>query len=211
MSSRASWGAAVSPSRPADLHATLVGVEPSAIRVSADPVTYPLHIILRFELELALIEGDLSTADLPAAWRDGMQRLLGVQVTSDALGCMQDVHWSDGAFGYFPSYALGCLIAAQLWEAMEAEIGSREEGLRDCEVAPIQGWLGENVHRYGRRLDTTELVERATRPAAGGRSVPSLRRTRSRAARPRAARARAPELVIASTLSTANGGRRAPS
>ena len=147
---------------PADLHATLVGVQPSAIRVSADPVTYPLHIILRFELELALIEGDLSTSDLPGAWREGMQRLLGVQITSDALGCMQDVHWSDGAFGYFPSYALGCLIAAQLWEAMEAEIGPREEGLRDCVVAPIQDWLAENVHRYGRRLDTTELVERAT-------------------------------------------------
>ena len=91
-----------------------------------------------------------------------MQRLLGVEVTSDALGCMQDVHWSDGAFGYFPSYALGCLIAAQLWEAMEAEIGSREEGLRDGVVAPIQDWLRENVHRYGRRLDTTELVERVT-------------------------------------------------
>jgi carboxypeptidase Taq len=147
---------------PADLHATLVGVEPSEIRVSADPVTYPLHIILRFELELALIEGELSTTDLPGAWRDGMRRLLGVEVSSDALGCMQDVHWSSGAFGYFPSYALGCLIAAQLWEAMEAEIGPREEDLRSGEVKPIQSWLAENVHRYGRRIDTSELVERAT-------------------------------------------------
>jgi carboxypeptidase Taq len=146
----------------ADLHATLVGVEPSLIRVSADPLTYPLHIILRFELELALIEGDLAVLELPGAWRDGMQRLLGVQVPSDALGCLQDVHWGGGSFGYFPSYAVGCLIAAQLWEAIERDTGSREEDLRRGEVAPIQGWLAQNVHRYGRRLDTLPLVERAT-------------------------------------------------
>jgi carboxypeptidase Taq len=146
----------------ADLHAALVGVEPSLVRVSADPLTYPLHIILRFELELALIDGDLAVADLPTAWRDGMRRLLGVEVPSDALGCMQDVHWSAGAFGYFPSYAMGCLIAAQLWETMESEIGPREEDLRGGEVAPIQQWLGQKVHRYGRRLDTVALVEQAT-------------------------------------------------
>jgi carboxypeptidase Taq len=146
----------------ADLHATLVGVAPSVIRVSADPLTYPLHIILRFELELALLDGDLAVGDLPGAWRDGMRRLLGVEVPSDALGCLQDVHWSAGSFGYFPSYALGCLIAAQLWEAIEAELGSREDDLREGEVAPIQRWLGEHVHRYGRRLDTTSLVEQAT-------------------------------------------------
>ncbi len=146
----------------ADLHATLVGVEPSLIRVSADPLTYPLHIILRFELELAMIEGDLAVADLPAAWRDGMRRLLGVDVSSDALGCLQDVHWGAGSFGYFPSYALGCLIAAQLWEAMEAAIGPREDALRRAEVAEIQAWLAEHVHRHGRRLDTLALVEHAT-------------------------------------------------
>jgi carboxypeptidase Taq len=146
----------------ADLHATLVGVEPSLVRVSADPLTYPLHIVVRFELELALIEGDLAVPDLPAAWREQMQRLLGVEVPSDALGCLQDVHWGAGAFGYFPSYALGCLIAAQLWEAMEAELGSREDDLKKGEVAPIQRWLAEHVHRFGRRLDTMALVERAT-------------------------------------------------
>jgi carboxypeptidase Taq len=147
---------------PADLHASLVGVEPSPIRVSADPLTYPLHIVLRFELEQALIDGELAVSDLPAAWRDGMRRLLGVEVGSDALGCLQDVHWSAGSFGYFPSYALGCLIAAQLWEAIEAELGSREPDLRNGEVAPIQRWLAEHVHRYGRRLDTMPLVEQAT-------------------------------------------------
>ncbi|HXP28418.1 MAG TPA: carboxypeptidase M32, partial [Solirubrobacteraceae bacterium] len=130
--------------------------------VSADPLTYPLHIILRFELELALIEGDLAVLDLPGAWREGMQRLLSVQVPSDTLGCLQDVHWGAGSIGYFPSYALGCLIAAQLWETIERDLGSREEDLRRGEVLPIQAWLAEHVHHYGRRLDTLPLVERAT-------------------------------------------------
>jgi carboxypeptidase Taq len=147
---------------PADLHAALVAVEPSLIRVSADPLTYPLHIVLRFELELALIEGDLAVADVPGAWRDGMKRLLGVDVPSDAMGSLQDVHWGAGSFGYFPSYALGCLIAAQLWEAMEAELGPLDDDLRRGEVAAIRRWLGEHVHHYGRRLDTIPLVERAT-------------------------------------------------
>jgi carboxypeptidase Taq len=147
---------------PAELHATLVGVEPSLIRVSADPLTYPLHIVLRFELELALIEDDLAVPDLPAAWRDGMGRLLGLEVPSDALGCLQDIHWGAGSFGYFPSYALGCLIAAQLWEAMQAELGPLDEDLRRGDVAAIQRWLAENVHRHGRRLDTAPLIEQAT-------------------------------------------------
>jgi len=146
----------------AELHATLVGVEPSAVRVSADPLTYPLHIVLRFELELALLDGTLAVADVPDAWQEGMRRLLGVEVPSDALGCLQDMHWGAGSFGYFPSYALGCLIAAQLWEAMQRELGDLEELLRSCEVAPIQQWLAEHVHRHGRRMDTLALVEHAT-------------------------------------------------
>jgi carboxypeptidase Taq len=151
----------------ADLHATLVGVERSLVRVSADPLTYPLHIILRFELELALVGGELDVLDLPGAWREGMRRLLGVQVPSDALGCLQDVHWGAGSFGYFPSYALGCLIAAQLWEQLEHDLGPRDDDLRRGEVGSIQAWLGEHVHRFGRRLDTFALVEQATgRPLA---------------------------------------------
>ena len=147
---------------PAHLHSALVGVEPSPIRVSADPLTYPLHIILRFELELALIGGELAVADVPGAWREGMQRLLGVEVTDDAHGALQDVHWAAGSFGYFPSYALGCLIAAQLWEAIEAQLGPRDADLRRGEVEPIKAWLRENVHRHGRRLDTLPLVEAST-------------------------------------------------
>ena len=150
-----------------ELHAAMVGVEPSPIRVSADPLTYPLHIVLRFELELALIEGQLAVSELPAAWQDGMRRLLGVEVTSNALGCLQDVHWGRGAFGYFPSYALGCLIAAQLWEALQDELGPREEDLRRGEVTAIQRWLAEHVHRHGRRVDTLPLVEQATGAPVG--------------------------------------------
>jgi carboxypeptidase Taq len=146
----------------AELHAALAEVKPSLIRVSADEVTYPLHIVLRFELELALIEGTLDVADLPAAWNDGMRRLLGVEVPSDAVGVLQDMHWSGGAFGYFPSYALGCVIAAQLWEALEADLGPQDEALAAGSVEDIRAWLGERVHRHGRRLDTEALVEQAT-------------------------------------------------
>ena len=147
---------------PAALHAAIVAVKPSLIRVSADPLTYPLHIVLRFDLEVALMEGSLDVADLPAAWADGMRRLLGVEVPDDAHGVLQDMHWSGGAFGYFPSYALGCLIAAQLWEALEAAAGSQDEALRAGEFAAIRGWLAEHVHRHGRRLDTEPMVEAAT-------------------------------------------------
>ncbi len=147
---------------PAALHAALVAVRPSLIRVSADPVSYPLHIVLRFELELALIEGRLDVPDLPAAWNDGMRRLLGVEVPDDASGVLQDTHWAAGAFGYFPSYALGCLIAAQLWEALERDLGPQDEALARADVAAIRDWLAEHVHRHGRRLDTEPLVERAT-------------------------------------------------
>jgi carboxypeptidase Taq len=150
------------PIAAAELHATMVGVQRSLIRVSADALTYPLHIILRFDLELAMIEGDLTVSELPEAWRLGVRELLDLDVPSDALGCLQDVHWGAGSFGYFPSYALGCLIAAQLWEALERDLGPREQDLREGEVGSIQAWLGERVHRYGRRLDTTELIQHAT-------------------------------------------------
>ena len=155
----AAGGVAVDPDA---LHALVVRVRPSLIRVEADQLTYPLHIVMRFELERALIEGTLAVADLPAAWNDGMVRLLGVEVPDDARGVLQDIHWAAGSFGYFPSYALGCLIAAQLWERMESELGSQDDALRRGEVEPIRAWLGEHVHRYGRRLDTEALVQRVT-------------------------------------------------
>jgi carboxypeptidase Taq len=160
------------------VHATLTAVRPSLIRVSADETTYPLHIVLRFELERALVEGTLSVADLPAAWNDGMQRLLGVTVPSDAAGVLQDVHWSSGAFGYFPSYALGCLIAAQLWETLESELGAQDDALAAGDVEAIAAWLGDKVHRHGRRLDTEPVVESAT--GRGLDPAPFLRHLGSR-------------------------------
>ena len=147
---------------PDALHRAITAVNPSLIRVSADPLTYPLHIVLRFDLEVALIEGSLEVPDLPAAWNDGMRRLLGVEVPDDTRGVLQDTHWSAGAFGYFPSYALGCLIAAQLWERLEADAGAQDEALRAGDAGAIRAWLAEHVHRHGRRLDTEPLVEAAT-------------------------------------------------
>jgi carboxypeptidase Taq len=162
----------------AAVFATLTAVRPSLIRVSADETTYPLHIVLRFELERALIEGTLAVADLPTAWNDGMQRLLGVAVPSDADGVLQDVHWSSGAFGYFPSYALGCLIAAQLWETLESELGAQDDALAAGDVTAIVAWLGDKVHRHGRRLDTVPIVEAAT--GRGLEAAPFLRHLASR-------------------------------
>jgi carboxypeptidase Taq len=147
---------------PEALREALVAVRPSPIRVSADPLTYPLHIVLRFELELELIEGRLDVADLPAAWNDGMRRLLGFEVDDDRSGVLQDTHWAAGAFGYFPSYALGCVIAAQLWEQLEIDMGAQDDALRDADVSDIRTWLGDHVHRFGRRLDTEPLLEQAT-------------------------------------------------
>ena len=147
---------------PDALHAGATAVMPSLIRVSADPLTYPLHIVLRFEIEVALIEGSLEVSDLPAAWNDAMRRLLGVEVPDDRAGVLQDVHWAAGSFGYFPSYALGCVIAAQLWERLEADAGAQDDALRSGDVSAIRVWLAEHVHRHGRRLDTEPLVEAAT-------------------------------------------------
>jgi carboxypeptidase Taq len=170
----AAGGVAVEP---AALHASLVAVRPSLIRVSADPVSYPLHIVLRFELELALIEGGLDVPDLPAAWNDGTRRLLGIDVPDVAAGVLQDTHWAAGAFGYFPSYALGCLIAAQLWEALERDLGPQDEALAAGDVTAIRDWLVPAVHAHGRRLDTEPLVEHAT--GRGMEAGPFLRHARS--------------------------------
>ncbi|MGZ4269584.1 MAG: carboxypeptidase M32 [Solirubrobacteraceae bacterium] len=173
---------------PGTLHAAFTAVRPTPIRVTADELTYPLHIVLRFELELALIDGTLAVGDLPAAWNDGLRRLLGIEVADDREGVLQDMHWAQGAFGYFPSYALGCLIAAQLWERLEADAGPQDAALSAGDVTAVREWLGDNVHRHGRRLDTEPLVIEAT-----GRGIdvePFLRHAvRSRASRGGAGRA----------------------
>ena len=137
-------------------------VQRSLIRVDADETTYNLHIILRFELELALIEGTLSVDDLPAAWNEGMVRLLGVEVPDDAQGVLQDVHWGAGLVGYFPTYTLGNLIAAQLWTRLQQDLPEIDRQLATGELAPLRDWLREHIHRHGRKFPPRELLERVT-------------------------------------------------
>ena len=137
-------------------------VQRSLIRVDADETTYNLHIILRFELELALIEGELAVDDLPAAWDDGMHRLLGVEVPDAAQGVLQDVHWGAGLFGYFPTYTLGNLIAAQLWNRLQQDLPEIDEQLAGGELAPLRDWLREHIHRHGRKFPPRELLQRVT-------------------------------------------------
>jgi carboxypeptidase Taq len=136
-------------------------VRPSLIRVSADEVTYGLHIVLRFELELALVEGELPVAELPAAWNERTREYLGIEVPSDADGVMQDVHWSEGLFGYFPTYALGNVIAGQLWSLIVAELPDLDERIAAGDFAPLREWLGRRVHRLGRRRMPAELLDEA--------------------------------------------------
>ncbi len=137
-------------------------VRPTFIRVEADEATYALHVILRFELETALLEGTLAVADVPAAWNARMRELLGVDVPDDARGCLQDIHWAGGLIGYFPTYALGNIVSVQLWEAAHATLGGLDEAIAAGDCAPLLGWLREHVHNDGRRHDPPELLRRAT-------------------------------------------------
>jgi carboxypeptidase Taq len=137
-------------------------VEPSLIRVEADEATYNLHIMLRLELEIALMEGSLEVKDLPEAWNARMQDYLGLTPPNDALGVMQDIHWSSGYFGYFSTYALGNLISSQLWERIAADIPDLTDQIRRGEFAALLGWLREKVHRHGRKFEAQEMVQRIT-------------------------------------------------
>jgi carboxypeptidase Taq len=137
-------------------------VEPSFIRVEADEATYSLHIVLRFELEQELIEGRLAVRDLPEAWNDRVRRYLGLEVRDDADGVLQDVHWSAGLIGYFPTYALGNLVAGALWERARADIPGLDGHIAAGELAPLREWLREHVHRHGAKFTTRELLTRVT-------------------------------------------------
>jgi len=142
-------------------------VRPSLIRVEADELTYNLHIVLRFELECRLFAGELAAADLPEAWNQKMVELLGIRPDSDAGGVLQDIHWSMGAFGYFPTYTLGNLYAAQLFEAAERALGELAPAISRGEFEPLREWLREQVHVHGRRFKPRALIERATGEAPG--------------------------------------------
>ncbi|MGA9531627.1 MAG: carboxypeptidase M32 [Anaerolineales bacterium] len=137
-------------------------VEPSFIRVDADEATYNLHIMLRFELEKALLEGTLAVRDLPTAWNDKMDEYLGIVPSDDAKGVLQDVHWSAGLVGYFPTYALGNLIASQWWEQLEQAIPDVQDQIAAGKFDELLGWLHENIHQYGKKFKSTELIERIT-------------------------------------------------
>ncbi|RVT97057.1 carboxypeptidase M32 [Rhodovarius crocodyli] len=132
------------------------------IRVDADEITYPAHIILRFRMERALIAGDLAVADIPGAWNEGMQKLLGITPPDDARGCLQDIHWHDGAFGYFPSYTLGAMAAAQLMRAARAAITELDAQLAQGDASALLGWLRSHVHGQGSRLGFQDLLRAAT-------------------------------------------------
>jgi carboxypeptidase Taq len=147
---------------PSELHRAANRVSRSLIRVEADELTYNLHILIRFELELELFEGRLAVAELPEAWGILTREHLGIEVPDDARGVLQDVHWSAGSFGYFPTYSLGNVIAAQLWDAAVRDIPDVDDLIRSGELEPLGDWLRGRVHRLGRLLEAPEIVERAT-------------------------------------------------
>ena len=137
-------------------------VDRSLIRVDADEMTYPAHVILRFQLEQALIAGDLVVADLPGAWNDGLHDLLGVRPANDREGCLQDIHWYDGAFGYFPSYTLGAMAAAQLMQVARVAEPTIGDALAEGSLAPLLGWLRRHVHAQGSLMGFEALLTQAT-------------------------------------------------
>ncbi|HEX6510573.1 MAG TPA: carboxypeptidase M32 [Chloroflexota bacterium] len=145
-----------------DFYAAINAVHPSFIRVEADEVTYNLHIMVRFELELALLDGSLSVADAPGAWNDRMQETLGLTPPSDALGILQDVHWSSGLLGYFPTYTLGNILSIQLYEAACRARPTIPDELGTGEFDGLREWLTQQVYRHGRKYEPNELIERAT-------------------------------------------------
>ena len=145
-----------------DFYFAINDVRPSLIRTESDEVTYNLHILIRFELELALLNDELRVADLPAAWHAKYREYLGIESPTDADGVLQDVHWSGGAFGYFPTYSLGNLYAAQFFEKANADLGDLDAMFRRGEFLPLRDWLREHIHQEGRRYPAAELARRVT-------------------------------------------------
>lgn len=145
-----------------NLYRVLTRVQRGLIRVDADELTYPVHVLLRYDLEQQLLDGTLPVMDLPEAWAQGMAARLGVTPANDAQGCLQDIHWSLGAFGYFPSYAMGAVIAAQLLEALRTALPALDEQLARGEFAPLFAWLDENIYSCAATLEGLQLVRQVT-------------------------------------------------
>jgi len=137
-------------------------VEPELIRVEADELTYTMHIVLRYEIENALMDGSLAVKDLPRVWNRKMKDLLGVVPPNDTLGCLQDIHWTDGSFGYFPTYTLGAVGAAQLFAGAKAQLPTLERDLTHGDLSSLNNWLKDNVHQHGCRYSSDELYRLAT-------------------------------------------------
>ncbi len=137
-------------------------IEPNLIRIESDEATYNLHIMLRFDLERALLEGDLAPSDLPGAWNERVKSDLGLDVPDDRRGCLQDIHWSMGAIGYFPTYTLGNLYAAQFWVRIRREMPDLDDQIRRGEMGALLEWLRTNIHVHGRRFTAPELCQRVS-------------------------------------------------
>ncbi len=145
-----------------DFYPAINKVDRTFIRVDADEATYNLHIMLRFELELALLQGELSINDLPQAWNDKFESYFGIKPPDDAKGVLQDIHWSFGGFGYFSTYTLGNLIAAQLWDKMNTDIPDLEAQIEKAQFGDMLAWLRKNIHQHGAKFEPLELLERIT-------------------------------------------------
>lgn len=158
----AAFGGDPAPYRPDNLARLWRRIERGFIRVDADEMTYPAHVILRFRLEQALIAGTLSVGDLPGAWNDGLHSLLGLTPPDDARGCLQDIHWYDGAFGYFPSYTLGAMAAAQLMATCRRDAPGLDAAMAEGDLSPLLGWLRAKVHGKGSLLGFNSLLRDAT-------------------------------------------------
>ncbi|HMD58984.1 MAG TPA: carboxypeptidase M32, partial [Steroidobacteraceae bacterium] len=156
---------------PDNVYRRLNRVHRGLIRVDADEMSYPLHILQRYELEKQLLAGELAVRDLPAAWNAGMQQRFGAEPQGYVDGCLQDVHWALGSFGYFPSYALGIVIAAQVWESLRAQLPEVELQISRGEFAGLFDWLRENVHGMGAKVPIKELVKQATGQPMGANAL----------------------------------------
>ena len=145
------------------MHRLITRVKPGFIRVDADEVTYPAHVILRFEIERLLIEGEIEAEDIPALWDEKMLSLLGIDTRGNFTnGCMQDVHWTDGSFGYFPSYTLGAMYAAQWFASLRRAVPDLDTRIAAGDTAPVFDWLRANVWSHASRWETEELAVRAS-------------------------------------------------
>ena len=145
-----------------EFYKTINCVQPSLIRVEADEVTYNLHIIMRFEIERDLIENKISTKDLPEIWNQKMKEFLGIKPPNDKMGVLQDVHWSCGGIGYFPTYSLGNLYSAQFYDKMSKDIGNIDDQVGQGNFGEIINWLGKNIHSLGKTYTASNLMKKVT-------------------------------------------------